>query len=241
MRNRNASPSRAGAPSWLTYFVRMPYQIIASDAYLTLPPKTQVVLLDFIRHHDRYTQFGQFPPPPGGVPYSYGHCAIVMHRNTYAIAIDRLEERGFLLATGQMDIDGETTYFQTSGAWRRWAPSEKDQLKLAKLRKRIQRREHHDARITCTLKVHPPAEKIDNALLKFWAKTPPRVPEKSAGLPFRSDRDIQEPAHAHGTQEQCQFDAEEAVQILAEWKAKRLQNRGAIEADARTTDQEPSA
>lgn len=227
--NRNYSPKKS--PTWVTYFVKVPYRLLSHIAYITLTPKTQVVLLDFIRHHDRFTEFGQYPSPKGGIPYAYGHCAVDMHRNTFARALATLQDRGFIQATGQMDVDGESAYFQTTSQWRNWQGNERQQARLAKLKARIKRREDLDAHATCTIKVHPPAEKLSNPLLKFWAKNPDQVHKKSAGLPMRSEEIYEEDARAHVKQEICQSEIENITNIADAIRAQARANAARLDAE----------
>ncbi len=191
-------------PAWKSYFVRIPIALIASPNYLTLTSQAQVLLLDFLRHRDRFTDFGRAPAPEAGIPYSFGNCALVTHRNTYARNMLLLETRNFLFTHGQRSLDGESTFYFYSHQWQQWQPTATDAKKLQKLKTRISRREHIDNHATCTLKVHPPAPRIDNCLLQFWAPWGGEVHSKSAAPSTLLRKETEECAQARAKQEEIQ-------------------------------------
>jgi len=177
---------------------------MAHDAYLTMPPSAQLILIDFKRHVDVTTEFGLYPFPKTGIPYSYGHCIVDVHRNTFRKSLNLLEDRGFLLATGQRDIDGESDYYTVGNLWRKWEAPEKDRKRMERLRARILRRENLDRSPTCTFLVHPPAPKNANPLLNFWAVHPDYLHKKSAALPIGSEKKDLEHARTRVKQELSQ-------------------------------------
>jgi len=209
---------------WRAYFVKVPYRILAHEAYLTLRPSAQLIFIDFRRHMDRHTDFGMEPIPHGGIPYAYGHCAHICHRNTFRMAMRDLTARGFLIDTGQLDIDGETAYYVPSKDWRAWRAPKTDARKLAELKQRILRREHLDQSDRCTFLVQPPRKILDNPLLKFWAPTPTPLHKNRAALPIGSEIEKSERAHARAKQTEYQSDTPHNIEWLEQRKAALTKN-----------------
>lgn len=178
-----------------------------------------MILLDFRRHRDRFTDFGTHPTDKNGTRYAYGHCAVICHRNTYRQAMLRLQDRGFIRCTDKTDTDGESLYYLQIGDWQNWRAPDKDRKTIEKMKNKIRRRENLDTMARCTLQVHPPAQQIDNTLLKFWASTPLNMPFKSASLPIEVEKKCKERTHTRDKQEKPHHTADEAVASLAAWRA----------------------
>jgi len=179
---------------WLSYFIKVPYRVLAHEAYITLRPTAQLVYIDFRRHTDRHTEFGLRSIPRAGIPYAYGHCAHLCHRNSFRKAMADLEDRGFLYDTGQIDLDGETHYYQPRKDWRTWRAPERDAARVAEMKARILRREQLDRTDRCTFFVQPRAEILDNPLLKFWSD--PALSCTKKVQPFNTDQKEDDPEHA---------------------------------------------
>lgn len=189
---------------WLTYFIKIPYRVLAHEAYITLRPTAQLVYIDFRRHADRHTEFGLRPIPRSGIPYAYGHCAHLCHRNSFRKAMADLEARGFLYDTGQVDLDGETHYYLPKTEWRNWRAPEKDARRVAQMKARVLRREQLDRTDRCTFYVQPRPEILANPLLKFWSD--PDLTCTKKVQPFHSDQNREDPerVRVRAKQGECQ-------------------------------------
>lgn len=190
----------------MTYYVTLPYKMLAHEAWLTLKPKAKVILIDFKRHLDRMTIFGKYPIPKGGIPFSHGHCIDIVHRNTFYRTMNDIEDRGFLRGTDQTDIDGQSTYYVPSAAWMNYVAPDADRKKVDRLKQRILAREARDKRISCTISVHPPTQFVDNPLLKFWSDPTALLHKKSAPLHYDQIGNLEDRAHARVKQEEFQHE-----------------------------------
>lgn len=227
---------RRQQPKWVTYYVTLPYMLLAHEAWLTLVPKAQVILIDFKRHLDRMTMFGAHPIPRGGIPYSHGHCVQVIHRNTFYRNVRELEDRGFLRGTNQIDIDGQSTYYVPSSRWMTWTAPQQMQERVRRLKARIQHREERDLTLGCRISVHPPSHFERNPLLRFWSDPTAWQHQKSAPLPYDQNRDPEKHARTRTKQEEFQtpptigpYDpdegADDRADFLAALRAKNAEQR----------------
>lgn len=197
-------PKRQTQPKpWLSYFIKIPYRVLAHEAFITLRPTAQLVFIDFRRHADRHTEFGLRPIPRAGIPYAYGHCAHLCHRNSFRKAMTDLEDRGFLYDTGQLDIDGETHYYLPKTEWRNWRAPAGDNKRVADMKARILRRERLDRTDRCTFYVQPRPEILDNPLLKFWTDPALTCTKKVQPLYTDQNREDPERVRARAKQKEC--------------------------------------
>ena len=207
---------KATKDPWIYYFVQIPYSIIVHPNYLTMPPSCQQIILDFKRQYDRHTDFSREPQPKEGIPYSYGHCLLDIHRNTFRSSMDRLQHRGFLKETSQVSNDGQVGFYHWISQWRKYTLTEQERKRLRKLRTRVQNREKADMSTTCTYIMHPPAQLPANPALNFWAKHPHYMHYFGAGVPIEEDKEIKYGACARTKQEEYQpSDNENAKAVQA--------------------------
>lgn len=229
MQENSARQSQPRKAAWRSYFVKLPYAVIAHPNYLTLSPKTQQILIDIHRQIQRCTNFGLDPLPSDGFPYSYGHCIVDTHRNTFARSLRTLIEREWICESDQLDIDKEVRWYHPLSAWKKWKPTDTQRKRLRSLKARIERREMSDRSTTCTILMHRPAAQNDNPALKFWARDGDYLHSFDAPLTLDQKEKINRGAQARAKQLLIQEEPQKheplSGQELADFEATALRFR----------------
>lgn len=123
---------------------RINVMIQCHPAFLTMTPSAQILLLDIYAAHARWTRYYTVDLPEPGFPYSFAHCSLLMHRNTFYASLRTILHRGFIRETDRDSERAETRYYKPHNGWRSYKPPESEQVKLVTLRDRMERADRRD-------------------------------------------------------------------------------------------------
>lgn len=109
-----------------------------------MTPTQQLITIDLYTHHARWTRYYTVPLPEPGFPHSFGHCALLIHRNSYYPALRKILERGFFEQTWRDSDATEVRYFKPTNRWRTYEPTEREMKAMSRLRARMTRADERD-------------------------------------------------------------------------------------------------